>query len=111
MSTTLLGLQALLGMAGFALGSALMMLRGNPLSGLAIGPHWLPTSWAAVGQLLPPPGASGSLVRTNAFFDGTGAGLPALVLTAWVVIGVAHAFFADRRGKRSTSARPGTATA
>lgn len=110
MSTTLLGLQALLGMAGFAFGGALMMLLGNPLSGLATGPHWLPTSWAAVGQLLPP-GASGSLLRTNAFFDGEGAGLPALVLTAWVVIGVALAFFADRRGKRSAPARPGTVTA
>ncbi|MER7980294.1 hypothetical protein [Streptomyces sp. NPDC095817] len=99
MSTTLLGLQAFLGMGGFALGGALMMLLGNPLSGLATGPHWLPDGWATIGQLLPP-GASGSLLRTNAFFDGTGAGFPALVLTAWGVIGVTCVLLADRRGNR-----------
>ncbi|WP_327169312.1 hypothetical protein [Streptomyces subrutilus] len=104
MSTTLLGLQAFLGMAGFALGGALMMLLGNPLSGLATGPHWLPTGWAALGQLLPP-GASGSLLRANAFFDGTGAGLPALVLGAWVAVGIAFALLADRRGARTAVPR------
>ncbi|CAM5720417.1 hypothetical protein SVIOM342S_01684 [Streptomyces violaceorubidus] len=88
LSTTLLGLQSLLGIVGFGLGTALMMLLGNPLSGLATGPHWLPDGWATVGQL-PPPGAAGSLLRANAFFDGTGTGYPALVLTAWVVLGCA----------------------
>jgi hypothetical protein len=99
LSTTLLGLQALLGMAGFALGGALMMLLGNPLSGLATGPHWLPAGWATLGQLLPP-GASGSLLRANAFFDSSGAGLPALTLAIWVGIGVTLALLADRRGRR-----------
>ncbi|MDL4818570.1 hypothetical protein [Actinomadura opuntiae] len=107
MSTTLLGLQALLGMAGFALGGALMMLLGNPLSGLATGPHWLPTGWATLGQLLPP-GASGSLLRANAFFDSTGAGLPALVLTAWAAIGVALTLLADQRGRHTASSTPDT---
>lgn len=99
LSTTILGLQAVLGMAGFALGGALMMLLGNPLSGLVTGPHWLPAGWAALGQLLPP-GASGSLLRANAFFDGSGAGRPALVLLLWVGTGIALALFADRRGRR-----------
>lgn len=101
LSTTVLGLQALLGMAGLGLGGALMMLLGNPLSGLATGPHWLPTGWAVLGQLLPP-GASGSLLRANAFFDGAGAGVPALVLTAWAVLGIALVLLANQRGKRST---------
>ncbi|MFD5520724.1 hypothetical protein [Streptomyces sp. NPDC127066] len=109
LSTTLLGLQALLGMAGFALGGALMMLLGNPLSGLATGPHWLPTGWATLGQLLPP-GASGSLLRANAFFDSSGAGLPALTLTIWVGVGIALALLADRRGRRPATARPEAAT-
>ncbi|MER5866173.1 hypothetical protein [Kitasatospora sp. NPDC002040] len=105
LSTTLLGLQALLGAAGFALGGALMMLLGNPLSGLATGPHWLPTGWADLGQLLPP-GASGSLLRSNAFFNGTGAALPALTLTAWTGLGITLALFADRRGRRAAAGRP-----
>lgn len=108
MATTLLGLQALLVIAGFALGGALMMLLGNPLSGLATGPHWLPTGWATLGQLLPP-GASGSLLRTNAYFDGADAGLPAVVLTAWVALGLALAFAADRRGARPAPAGPAPA--
>ncbi|WP_371631328.1 hypothetical protein OG892_36530 [Streptomyces sp. NBC_00341] len=103
MSTTLLGLQALLRMGGFAFGGALMMLLGNPLSGLATGPHWLPSGWAALGQFLPP-GAAGSLLRTNAFFDGATAGFPALVLTGWIILGVALALIADRRGRRSPQA-------
>ncbi|MFC8231359.1 hypothetical protein [Streptomyces sp. NPDC057287] len=110
MSTTLLGLQARFGMAGFAFGSALMMLLGNPLSGLATGPHWLPDGWATLGQLLPP-GASGSLLRANAFFDGADAGLPALTLAVWVAVGIALAFLADRRGRRSLPSRPESATA
>ncbi|MFJ9523057.1 hypothetical protein ACIRPK_33020 [Kitasatospora sp. NPDC101801] len=109
LSTTLLGLQALLGMAGFALGGALMMLLGNPLSGLATGPHWLPTGWAALGQLLPP-GASGSLLRANAFFDGSGAGRPALTLAVWAGIGITLALLADRRGRRTATARSEAAT-
>ncbi|MFF7332001.1 hypothetical protein ACIQU5_19435 [Streptomyces sp. NPDC090306] len=102
-STLLLGLQARLGVAGFALGSALVMLLGNPLSGLATGPHWLPDGWATVGQLLPP-GASGSLLRANAFFDGSGGGRPVLVLAVWTVVGIGLALLADRRGRRTTGA-------
>ncbi|MCZ4098706.1 MULTISPECIES: hypothetical protein [unclassified Streptomyces] len=104
MSTTILGLQALLGMAGFALGGAMLMLLGNPLSGLATGPHWLPAGWAGFGQLLPP-GAAGSLLRTNAYFDGATAGPPALVLTGWIVLGVSLALIADRRGRRAAATR------
>ncbi|MEU2599891.1 hypothetical protein ABZ678_10190 [Streptomyces hirsutus] len=100
LSLTFLGLEALAGMAGFGIGAAAMMLLGNPLSGLGTGPYWLPGGWAAVGQLLPP-GASGSLLRANAFFDGTGAGTPALILTAWVALGLALILIADRRGAKA----------
>ncbi|MFD5494195.1 hypothetical protein ACFYY3_11100 [Streptomyces sp. NPDC001812] len=108
LSMTFVGLEALTGMAGFGIGAAVMMLLGNPLSGLGTGPYWLPGGWAALGQLLPP-GASGSLLRANAFFDGTGAGAPALVLTAWVVLGLALILIADRRGARTV--RTGAASA
>ncbi|MZD07381.1 hypothetical protein GTW43_20175, partial [Streptomyces sp. SID5785] len=80
---TMIGLDALFGTVGLGVGGAVMMLLGNPLSGLATGPHWLPAGWAAFGQALPP-GAAGALLRTNAFFDGAGAAGPALTLAAWV---------------------------
>ncbi|WP_328875520.1 hypothetical protein OHT76_38630 [Streptomyces sp. NBC_00287] len=99
---TLLGLESLMGMAGFGLGAAVVMLLGNPLSGLASGPHWLPNGWATLGQLLPP-GASGSLLRANAFFDGTGGGGSALTLGCWVLLGLALILIADRRGPREAA--------
>jgi hypothetical protein len=103
LAATLVGLEALLGMAGLGLGGAVMMLLGNPLSGLAGGPHWLPAGWAGLGQALPP-GASGSLLRANAFFDGAGAAGPALTLAAWVVAGLALVLVADLRGRRRPQA-------
>ncbi|MEV4187462.1 hypothetical protein AB0J28_39140, partial [Streptosporangium canum] len=99
LSTPFLGLESLLGMAGLGAGAAVMMLIGNPLSGMA-GPYWLPTGWATLGQLLPP-GASGSLVRAVSFFDGTGAGGPALTLAAWALAGLLVILIADRRTARS----------
>ncbi|UUU32346.1 hypothetical protein JIX56_21935 [Streptomyces sp. CA-210063] len=106
LALTLLGLESLRGMAGFGLGAAVIMLLGNPLSGLAGGPHWLPDGWATLGQFLPP-GASGSLLRANAFFDGTGAGSPALTLGCWVLLGLALILIADRRGlRRGTTDQP-----
>ncbi|MGP2440379.1 hypothetical protein [Streptomyces sp. JW3] len=100
---TLLGLEALLGLAGFGLGAVVVMLLGNPLSGLASGPHWLPDGWAGLGRLLPP-GAAGGLLRANAYFDGTGAAAPALVLACWAVAGLTLILVADRRGRRTATA-------
>ncbi|MGW0930507.1 hypothetical protein [Streptomyces sp. NPDC002644] len=109
LALTLLGLEAVFGLPGFGVGAALMMLLANPLSGFASGPHWLPGGWADLGQLLPP-GASGSLLRANAFFDGAGATGPALVLAGWVVLGTALLLAGGRR-RNARAARADTATA
>ncbi|MFD4986082.1 hypothetical protein [Streptomyces sp. NPDC058374] len=94
-----LGLESLFGFAGLGAGIVVMMFVGNSLSGLATGAHWLPDGWATLGQLMPP-GASGSLLRANGFFDGTGAGGPVAVLAAWAVVGLLLILFADRRRSR-----------
>ena len=99
-SVPLLGLEWLLGTVGLALGGAVMMLLGNPLSGLSSAPEMLPTGWGALGQLLPP-GASGALLRSISFFDGASAARPAIVLTAWVAAGLAVCIAAGRRRKRA----------
>jgi hypothetical protein len=98
-SLTLLGLEWLLGLPGLGLGAAVMLLLGNPLSGLTSAPEMLPQGWGAFGQLLPP-GASGSLLRSVAFFDGAGAGRPLIVLLAWLVVGAALAAAGTVRGRR-----------
>ncbi|TDW19517.1 hypothetical protein [Kribbella kalugense] len=87
-SLTLLGLEWLLGTAGLALGSAVMMLLGNPLSGMTSAPEMLPNGWSTLGQLLPP-GAAGTALRSVSFFDGAGAARPLVVLTCWLLLGLA----------------------
>jgi hypothetical protein len=86
-SLTLLGLEWLLGTAGLALGGAVMMLLGNPLSGMTSAPEMLPSGWGALGQLLPP-GAAGTALRSVSFFDGAGATRPLVVLACWLLAGV-----------------------
>jgi hypothetical protein len=81
-----LGLVGLLGAPGLGVGAAVMMLLGNPLSGAATAPEMLPAGWGALGRLLPP-GATGSLLRSVAFFDGAAALRPATILAVWAVAG------------------------
>jgi hypothetical protein len=83
----ILGLAKLLGRPGFILGAVIVMLVGNPLSGMAGAPELLPAPWGAFGQFLSP-GAGGTLVRSTAYFDGNGGEAALLTLAAWVVAGV-----------------------
>ena len=83
-----LGLGSLFGRAGLAVGAALALLVGNPLSGLASAPELLPAGWGALGQFLPQ-GATATLLRSTAFFAGAGASAAVVVLTCWTLAGVA----------------------
>ncbi|MFG2335590.1 hypothetical protein [Streptomyces yangpuensis] len=87
-SLSIIGLQSLLGYAGFGLGAVTMMLIGNPLSGTSTAPEMLPGWSGTLGRLLPP-GAGGQLLRSTAFFDGRGATHSVLVLVTWLGFGVA----------------------
>jgi hypothetical protein len=100
---TVAGLAALFGRAGAALGALLMVLVGNPFSGVSSAPELLPEPAGAIGQLLPP-GAGGSLLRSTAFFDGAGAGGPLTVLLAWVALGLVVAGVAALRRRRPAPA-------
>ncbi|KUN03499.1 hypothetical protein AQI95_23700 [Streptomyces yokosukanensis] len=100
---TIMGLRALLGGPGLGLGAAMMIFLGNPLSGLAGGPEWLPSGWGTFGQFLPP-GAGGTLLRSMAFFDGAGSARALLVLAAWLAGGLALFAYGTRRGE--PGARP-----
>lgn len=83
----ILGLAKLLGRPGFILGAVIVMLVGNPLSGMSGAPELLPAPWGAFGQFLSP-GAGGTLVRSTAYFDGNGGEAALLALAGWVVVGV-----------------------
>jgi hypothetical protein len=87
-AATIAGLRAWLGEKGIALGALLMVLVGNPFSGVAAAPELLPRPVGDLGQLMPP-GAGGNLLRSTGFFDGAGAGGHVLVLAVWALAGVA----------------------
>lgn len=82
-----LGLLEVMGNAGLGIAAVLLILLGNPLSGLSSAPEMLPKGWGFFGQLLPP-GATGSLLRNLTFFDGHAIGLSAGVLLAYVIVGL-----------------------
>ncbi|CAK8054604.1 ABC transporter permease [Eupransor demetentiae] len=91
-----LGLLEVIGNAGLGIAAVMLILLGNPLSGLSSAPEMLPSGWGAFGQLLPP-GATGTLLRNIVFFDGHATAMPITVLAAYVIIGGGLYYF----GKRS----------
>ncbi|AMO63484.1 integral membrane protein [Mycolicibacterium phlei] len=102
MGVALLGLGTLFGRAGLATGVVLAMLLGNPLSGLNSAPELLPSGWGQLGQFLPQ-GATATLLRSAAFFDGAGGALPAAVLAVWALAGLALVVIAALRRGGSTA--------
>jgi hypothetical protein len=108
---TVLGLEQLLGRPGIGLAALIVVVLGNPLSGLASAPEMLAQPWGAIGQLLPP-GATGTLLRNVAFFDGAAIGRPLLVLAGWLALGLL-AFWvgAVRSGRGAGGAEPQPAVA
>ncbi|RAV08935.1 hypothetical protein DQP55_18365 [Mycolicibacterium sp. GF69] len=95
-----IGLHRLLDRLGIGIVAVLVMLVGNPLSGVTSAPELLPLGW--LGQLLPP-GATGTALRGTAYFDGAGIGPPLVVLLCWAGAGLALAL---APGKESTD-QPG----
>ncbi len=81
------GLAARLGWPGVPAGSVLMLLLGNPLSGVTIPEQFLPAPWGAAGQWLPP-GAGASLLRDLSYFPSADATRFWLVLGAWALTGL-----------------------
>ncbi|MFF5920152.1 ABC transporter permease [Streptomyces flavochromogenes] len=94
--STFAGLAALFGKPGLGLGALLMILLGNPFSGLSSAPELLPSAVGTLGQWLPP-GAAGSALRSLSSFEGAGAGGPLLVLTLWAAAGLTATVIGARR--------------
>ncbi|WP_029117128.1 hypothetical protein [Mycobacterium sp. URHB0044] len=100
---TLLGLGSLFGKVGLGVGTAVAMLLGNPLSGLASAPQMLPSGWGTLGQALPQ-GANGTLLRSTAYFSGAGATTAIIVLTCWAVAGAVMIVIAGLRQESAARA-------
>ncbi|WP_156162255.1 hypothetical protein [Demequina iriomotensis] len=100
---TVLGLESLLGRPGIGVGALLVVFLGNPLSGLTSAPEMLPQPWGVIGQLLPP-GATGTLLRNVAFFDGAAIAQPVLVLAGWAALGALLLGLSGLRARRVSAA-------
>jgi len=107
LALALAGLQEAFGGKGFTIGAMVMMFIGNPLAGIATGAAWLPAGLGLAGQLLPP-GATGTLVRSVAYFGGTGGAVAGLTLAAWAAGGILLLVVGARRraGRDAVVASP-----
>ncbi len=97
LSAAVAGLGALLGRAGLGLGAVLFFLVGNALSAVNAAPELLAQPWGTVGQFLPI-GAGVQVLRSDAYFDGVGAGRALVVLSAYAIVGLI--LVVVRRGER-----------
>ncbi|MEU8799155.1 hypothetical protein [Spirillospora sp. NPDC048819] len=78
---------------------------GVPASGGPIGPLFIPEWYAAFGEWLPVSAAINA-VRNTVYFDGSALGGPLLVLTLWVVAGLALVLVPKKVRERSHAAAP-----
>jgi hypothetical protein len=92
------GCVAWLGLPGIGLAAILVVLIGNPWSGIATAPELLPEPTGLIGQLLPP-GAAGNALRSTAFFDGAAAWGHLAILFGWATVGVAAILAANGLGR------------
>ncbi|KUH39522.1 MULTISPECIES: hypothetical protein [Streptomyces] len=99
------GFAALIGPPGIGVGAVLMVLLGNPFSGVTSAPEMLPEPVGTLGQLLPP-GAGASLLRSVAFFDGAAAAAPLITLVVWALLGLALVLLGARRAPAGPDGRP-----
>ncbi|MGW0737783.1 ABC transporter permease [Streptomyces sp. NPDC002851] len=94
------GLAAVLGRTWIGLGAMVVVLLGNPFSGITSAPEMLPEPVGELGQWLPP-GAAGTLLRSVTFFDHAGAAKPLLTLGIWAAAGLLLVLLGALRGRRT----------
>jgi hypothetical protein len=90
---------------GLGVGGAIIMLLGNPFSGMSSAPEMLPGIWGFIGQCLPT-GAAATLLRSVAYFDGARSRGPWTVLAIWAGAGLLLTLTAHRSMGSRSSADP-----
>ena len=91
------GVNALLGTRGIAVGAVISVLVGNPISGATVPYQFLAAPWGEVGQFFVS-GAASSLVRTLSYFPDADPTKQWLVLAAWAVGGMLLTVIGHFRG-------------
>jgi hypothetical protein len=83
-----MALECFFDVIGIGVAVLLFVILGNPSAGGVFPPPLMPPFWRAIGPWLPN-GAGTDLNRSVAYFDGSDVLRPLLVLSAWIVVGVA----------------------
>jgi len=86
-SALIVGLAALIGPPGIAVGAVITMFIANPIAGAATPPQFLPEPWGAIGQFFVP-GASANLLRSVMYFPDAPTAPQWIILGCWFVGGV-----------------------
>ncbi|MGI8417277.1 MAG: hypothetical protein ACR2P2_13955 [Nakamurella sp.] len=89
-------LTALIGAPAAGIGAGFFVLLGVPLAGLAVPWQSMPDFWGQFGRYLPA-GAGGELLRRVSFFPTASMTFPLLVLSGWLMVGLAVTLI-PRRG-------------
>jgi len=89
-------LQVWTGLVGIDLAILLFVVLGNPSAGGAYPAPLLPPFWAGTGPWLPP-GAATNAIRGIVYFGGAGAGIGALVLAGYALVGLVATMLAAGR--------------
>ena len=94
-----MALECFFDVIGIGVAVLLFVILGNPSAGGVFPPPLMPPFWRAIGPWLPN-GAGTDLNRSIAYFHGSDILRPLLVLSAWIVVGVALTLVASvlRRG-------------
>jgi len=99
----IVGMNALIGRAGIAVGAVLTVLVGNPLSAAAQPLQFMVGPWGAIGQWFVP-GASVTLLRDLSYFPDADSTFPWLVLLGWAALGVIAMLAGHFRNQEVTEA-------
>ncbi|MGO4300803.1 ABC transporter permease [Leifsonia sp. RAF41] len=99
----IVGMNALIGRAGIAVGAVLTVLVGNPLSAAAQPLQFMVGPWGAIGQWFVP-GASVTLLRDLSYFPEADSSFAWLVLLGWAAVGVIAMLAGHFRNQEVTEA-------
>ncbi|WP_348788376.1 ABC transporter permease [Leifsonia sp. NPDC080035] len=99
----IVGMNALLGRPGIAVGAVLTVLVGNPISSAAQPLQFLVGPWGEIGQWFVP-GASVTLLRDLSYFPDASTAFPWLVLLGWAAVGVVAMLAGHFRNQEVTEA-------
>ncbi|KAA9110417.1 hypothetical protein [Microbacterium rhizomatis] len=86
-ASLIVGLNALIGRAGIAVGAILTILVANPISSATLPHQFLAGPWGDIGQFFVP-GAASTLVRSLSYFPAADTAAQWLTLVAWAAAGL-----------------------